>query len=629
MTSPNNKKETQNDIKPPVRPGMRAGGGPRATMRLVEKPKDFKGTMKRLVKYLKPYWLLLSISMLFSAASTIFNVLSPRQMGLITTELYIGVTQKAGQIDFAYIGRIIIFLIFLYLAYSLFHVIQGFISNSVAQKIGYELRKNMADKFNKLPLSYFDTTLHGDILSRVTNDIDTITMTFNQSLSQITSTITQVLGVLVMMLIISPLMTGITVLIVPLTSFFVATLVKKSQKYFKAQQKNLGNLNGHVEEMFTGHIVLKVFNGEKRSIDEFKKLNNNLYKSSWKSQFLSGLMMPITGFIGNIGYVAVCVMGGYLAVNNTIQVGDIQAFIRYVRQFNHPMSQTAGIANTLQSTAAAAERVFEFLNEKEEAKDISNPIELSAIKGNVSFKNVIFGYDKNIQIIKDFSVDISAGQKVAIVGPTGAGKTTLVNLLMRFYDVDSGSIQIDGIDIRDMRRSDLRMLFGMVLQDTWLFNGTISENIGYANPSATKEQIENAANLACAEHFILASGDGYDMLINEEASNISSGQKQLLTIARTVLANNRMLILDEATSNVDTRTEILIQKAMDNLMSNRTSFIIAHRLSTIKNADIILVINDGKIVEKGNHQELLEKNGFYANLYYSQFDKVTISSIVP
>ncbi|MFA5341036.1 MAG: ABC transporter ATP-binding protein [Clostridia bacterium] len=605
-------------------PGPR--GGPRATMKLVEKPKDFKGTMKKLVKYLKPYWFLLIISMIFSIASTIFNVLSPRQMGLITTELYLGIMEKNGQIDFIYISRIILLLVLLHIGYSLFHVIQGFISNSVSQKIGYKLRKNMADKFNRLPLYYFDTNLHGDILSRVTNDIDTITATFNQSLSQITSTITQIIGVMVMMLIISPLMTGVTIIIVPLTSLFVTVLVKKSQKYFKAQQKNLGNLNGHVEEMLSGHLVLKVFNGEARSIENFSKLNNELYKSSWKSQFLSGLMMPVTGFIGNIGYVAVCVMGGYLVVSNNIQVGDIQAFIRYVRQFNHPMSQTAGIANTLQSTAAAAERVFQFLNEMEEKPDSDECTDIKDIKGNVSFNDVSFGYSNNVSIIKNLSIEINAGQKVAIVGPTGAGKTTLVNLLMRFYDVDSGSIKIDGIDIRNMKRNDLRNLFGMVLQDTWLFNGTLRDNISYSNPSASDEDVQRAAVLACAEHFILSSGDGYDMIINEEASNISSGQKQLLAIARTILADNPMLILDEATSNVDTRTEILIQKAMDNLMQKRTSFIIAHRLSTIKNADVILVINNGEIIEKGSHIELLKKNGFYSKLYYSQFDKISSES---
>ncbi|HPB17025.1 MAG TPA: ABC transporter ATP-binding protein [Clostridia bacterium] len=620
MTMPN---KSSDKFDRPV-PGPR--GGPRATMRLVEKPKDFKGTMKKLFLYLKPYWFLLLISMLFSVASTIFNVLSPRQMGLITTELYVGIMQRNGQIDFTYIARIILFLIFLHIGYSLFHVIQGFISNRVSQKIGYELRKNMADKFNKLPLSYFDTNLHGDILSRVTNDIDTITMTFNQSLSQITSTVTQIIGVLVMMLLISPLMTGVTIIIVPLTSLFVAILVKKSQKYFKAQQKNLGNLNGHIEEMLSGHLVLKVFNGEIRSIEEFKKYNNELYKSSWKSQFLSGLMMPVTGFIGNIGYVAVCVMGGYLVVSNSIQVGDIQAFIRYVRQFNHPMSQTAGIANTLQSTAAAAERVFQFLGEPEETQDTDKTYDLSTIRGDVSFNSVFFGYDKNTNIIKDFTIDIKAGQKIAIVGPTGAGKTTLVNLLMRFYEVDSGSITIDGIDIRDMKRADLRSLFGMVLQDTWLFNGTLRDNISYSNPDSSLEDVQEAASLACAEHFILSSGEGYDMVINEEASNISSGQKQLLTIARTIMADNPMLILDEATSNVDTRTEILIQRAMDNLMKNRTSFIIAHRLSTIKNADAILVIDDGRVVEKGNHAELLAKAGFYSKLYYSQFDKIIVDS---
>ncbi|OQC00318.1 MAG: putative ABC transporter ATP-binding protein [Firmicutes bacterium ADurb.Bin099] len=608
--------------------GGRGGGGPRATMRLVEKPKDFKGAMNKLLKYLKPYWFLLLVSVIFSVASTVFNILSPKQMGLITTELYVGMTQKNGLIDFNYIGRIILILLLLYIGYTLFHVIQGLISNTVSQKIGYEMRKSMADKCNRLPLSYFDTNLHGDILSRLTNDIDTITMTLNQSLSQITTTVTQILGVFIMMLLISPLMTAVAVLILPLSSVFVAVLVKKSQKFFKAQQENLGNLNGHVEEMFSGHLVLKVFNGEERSVDKFRTFNDKLFESSRKSQFLSGLMFPVTGFIGDIGYVAICVLGGYLVLSNSIQVGDIQAFIRYVRQFNNPLRQTAGIANTLQSTAAAAERVFDFLEEAEEIPDPENAYNISDFKGNVSFKNVFFGYDKNVSIIKDFTVDVKAGQKIAIVGPTGAGKTTLVNLLMRFYDVDSGSISIDGVDIRDMKRSDLRNLFGMVLQDTWLFNGTLRENIAYPDSDADFEDIQKAATLACAEHFILSGGDGYDMIINEEASNISSGQKQLITIARTIMADNPMLILDEATSNVDTRTEILIQKAMDNLMLNRTSFIIAHRLSTIKNADVIIVIDDGRIVEKGNHKELLAKQGFYHKLYYSQFDRVAANSIV-
>lgn len=620
--------QNQSDRRYDRPPQGRRGDGPRATMRLVEKPKDFKGAMKKLLRYLKPYRIFLLLSVIFSMASTVFNILSPRQMGLITTELYVGMTQKNGRIDFNYIGRIILILLLLYIGYTLFHVIQGLISNTVSQKIGYEMRKSMADKCNKLPLSYFDTNLHGDILSRLTNDIDTITMTLNQSLSQITTTITQIVGVLVMMLLISPLMTAVAVLILPLSSVFVAVLVKKSQKFFKAQQENLGDLNGHVEEMFSGHLVLKVFNGEERSIDKFKTFNAKLFESSRKSQFLSGLMFPVTGFIGDIGYVAICVLGGYLVLSNGIQVGDIQAFIRYVRQFNNPLRQTAGIANTLQSTAAAAERVFEFLEETEEIPDSENIYNLSDFKGDVSFKNVYFGYDKNISIIKDFSVDVKAGQKVAIVGPTGAGKTTLVNLLMRFYDVDSGSISIDGVDIRDMKRNDLRSLFGMVLQDTWLFNGTLRENIAYPDSDADFEDIQKAATLACAEHFILSGGDGYDMIINEEASNISSGQKQLITIARTIMADNPMLILDEATSNVDTRTEILIQRAMDNLMLNRTSFIIAHRLSTIRNADVIIVIDDGRIVEKGNHKELLSKQGFYHKLYYSQFDRVAANSIV-
>ena len=620
MTNINYKPKPTQDMRG-VRPlGGPGGGGPQAAMRLIEKPKDFKGTMKKLIKYLRPFWFMLIISMLFSIISTICNVLTPRQMGYITTELYNGFTGLSDRIDYEYISRILILLMVLYIASAVFQFIQSYISNTVSQKIGYALRKDMSDKFNRLPISYFDNQLHGEILSRVTNDIDTVSFTLNQSLSQITSTVTQIIGVLVMMLIISPVMTGITVLIVPLTTIFVTQIVKRSQKYFKLQQKNLGNLNGHVEEMFSGHNILKVFNGEERSINRFGELNKELYKSSWISQFLSGLMMPITIFIGNLGYVGVCVAGGYLVITNQIQVGDIQAFIRYVRQFNMPMSQTAGIANTLQSTAAAAERVFLFLSQTDETPDIADPVILERTKGNVKFEDVIFGYQQNAPVIKQFTADITSGQKIAIVGPTGVGKTTIVNLLMRFYDVGSGSIKIDGFDIREMTRKQLRSLFGMVLQDAWLFHGTIKENIAYGKSEATDAEVFKAAELACADHFILTQKDGYDMVINEEANNISSGQKQLLTIARTILANKPILILDEATSNVDTRTEILIQKAMDNLMMNRTSFIIAHRLSTIKNADVILVMDKGNIVEQGKHDELLALNGFYANLYYSQFD---------
>lgn len=489
----------------------------------------------------------------------------------------------------------------------------------ITQKIAYQLRKDISVKINRLPLKYFDTKPFGDVLSRVTNDVETISQTLNQSLSQLVTAITTIIGIAIMMFTISWQMTLVAFLVLPLSFFIIAIVVKKSQKFFASQQKSLGEINGHVEEMFSGHKIVKVFNGEAKSISRFNSINDDLYDSAWKSQFLSGLMMPIMLFIGNLGYVGVAVTGGWLAVKGTVNIGDIQAFIQYVRQFNQPISQTATIANVLQSTAAAAERVFEFLGEEEEIAETSQPISLKNIKGRVDFKDVVFGYNPDKTVIHNFSATINPGQRVAIVGPTGAGKTTLVNLLMRFYDINKGQITIDGVDIREFKRSDLRRAFGMVLQDTWLFNGTIRDNIAYGKPDATKKEIADAAKAAHADHFIHALPNGYDLEINEEADNISQGEKQLLTIARALLADAPIMILDEATSSVDTRTEVLIQKAMDNLMKNRTSFIIAHRLSTIRDADLILVIKDGNIIEQGKHMELLKNKGFYASLYNSQF----------
>jgi ATP-binding cassette subfamily B protein len=497
--------------------------------------------------------------------------------------------------------------------------------SSIAQKVSYSLRKEIAEKINRLPLKYFDKISHGEVLSRVTNDVDTVSQTLNQSLSQMISSFTTLIGVLVMMLTISWLMTAASVLIIPLSVIFIGLIVNRSQKYFKAQQEYLGHVNGHVEEIFSGHNIMKAFNGEKKAIDEFDRYNDTLYKSAWKSQFLSGMMFPIMGFIGNIGYVLVSILGGWLAIKKTIEVGDIVSFVQYVKTFQQPIGQAAQIANILQSTAAAAERVFAFLAEEEESGDAEKPASTDNVKGGVEFRNVHFGYDPETIIINDFSAKIKPGQRVAIVGPTGAGKTTMVKLLMRFYDVNSGNIIVDGNDIMDFRRNELRDMFGMVLQDTWLFNGTIMDNIRYGRLDATDEEVILAAKAAHAHHFIKTLPDGYNMVLNEEASNVSQGQKQLLTIARAILSDPKILILDEATSSVDTRTEVLIQKAMENLMKNRTSFIIAHRLSTIRDADLILVMKDGDIVEQGTHLELLAQKGFYASLYNSQFEDVEAS----
>ncbi|WP_332833659.1 ABC transporter ATP-binding protein [Clostridium perfringens] len=604
----------------------RMGGGPRA----VEKAKDFKGTMKKLGVYLKPYSLSIAIVILFAIGSAAFSIVGPKILGKATTKIFEGLVQKISgvpdaSIDFGYIGNIAIILVALYLVSSLFGIIQSFIMSGVAQKVSYNLRKQISKKMDTLPLNYFDTRTNGEVLSRITNDVDTVNQTLNQSLSQIITSVVTLIGVLIMMFSISWIMTLATFIILPVSMVLISLVVKKSQKYFKSQQEYLGHLNGQVEEVYGGHNIMKAFNREEASTKDFDELNNTLYKSAWKSQFLSGMMMPIMSFVGNLGYVLVSILGGWLTIKSVITVGDIQAFIQYVRSFNQPIAQMAQVANIMQSTAAAAERVFEFLDEKDEVKDPVNSVDPSEIRGEVEFEDVHFGYNPDKIIINDFSVDVKPGQKVAIVGPTGAGKTTIVKLLMRFYDINSGSIKIDGHDIRDFKRADLRNLFGMVLQDTWLFNGTIMENLRYGRLDSTDAEVKEAAKAAHVDHFVKTLPDGYNMVLNEEASNISQGQKQLLTIARAFLKDPKLLILDEATSSVDTRTELLIQKAMEKLMEGRTSFIIAHRLSTIRDADLILVMKDGDIVEQGNHEELLEKGGFYSSLYNSQFEQSSAS----
>ena len=607
-------------------PMGRMGGGPRA----VEKAKDFKGTMKKLGVYLKPYSLSIAIVILFAIGSAAFSIVGPKILGKATTKIFEGLVQKItgvpdASIDFGYIGNIAMILVALYLVSSLFGIIQSFIMSGVAQKVSYNLRKQISEKMDTLPLNYFDTRTNGEVLSRITNDVDTVNQTLNQSLSQIITSVVTLIGVLIMMFSISWIMTLATFIILPVSMVLISLVVKKSQKYFKSQQEYLGHLNGQVEEVYGGHNIMKAFNREEASTKDFDELNNTLYKSAWKSQFLSGMMMPIMSFVGNLGYVLVSILGGWLTIKSVITVGDIQAFIQYVRSFNQPISQMAQVANIMQSTAAAAERVFEFLDEEDEVKDPVNSVNSSEIRGEVEFEDVHFGYNEDKIIINDFSVDVKPGQKVAIVGPTGAGKTTIVKLLMRFYDINSGSIKIDGHDIRDFKRADLRNLFGMVLQDTWLFNGTIMENLRYGRLDATDAEVKEAAKAAHVDHFVKTLPDGYNMVLNEEASNISQGQKQLLTIARAFLKDPKLLILDEATSSVDTRTELLIQKAMEKLMEGRTSFIIAHRLSTIRDADLILVMKDGDIVEQGNHEELLEKGGFYSSLYNSQFEQSSAS----
>ncbi|MCB8967196.1 MAG: ABC transporter ATP-binding protein [Ardenticatenaceae bacterium] len=601
-------------------------GGPMAAMRRGEQAQNFRATMAKLVHYLDAYKIQIVVVVIFAIASTVFNIVGPKVLGNATTKLFEGIMAEiagTGSIDFDYIGRILLIMLVLYLISAVFAYLMGWIMAGVSTDISYRFRQDIAQKINKLPLSYFDKTTQGEVLSRITNDVDTVNQTLSQSLTQIITSVITVIGVLVMMLSISWLMTLVALIVIPLTLVVVSFIVSRSQVYFKEQQDYLGHVNGHVEEMFGGHRVMKAFNGEERSIAQFEEYNTTLYNVAWKSQFLSGLMMPIMNFIGNLGYVAVVVVGGYLTVRNAITVGDIQAFIQYVRSFNQPLMQLANISNVLQQTAAAAERVFEFLEESEEVKETENPVQMESAQGNVEFRNVRFGYDLEKPVIHNLSAEVKPGQKVAIVGPTGAGKTTIVKLLMRFYDVNDGAIFVDGHDIREFKRQDLRRWFGMVLQDTWLYNDTIMENIRYGRPNASDEEVIAAAQAAHVDHFVHTLPDGYSMVINEETTNISQGQMQLLTIARAVLADPKILILDEATSSVDTRTEVLIQQAMDRLMVGRTSFIIAHRLSTIRNADLILVMREGDIVEQGNHAELLTRGGFYAELYNSQFERPT------
>ncbi len=601
-------------------------GGPMGAMLPGEKARNFKGTMRKLIDYLGEYKVSLIIVLLFAIASTASNIAGPKILGNATTKLFEGVLAQlngTGGIDFAFIGQIILTTLGLYLASTLFGYIQGWIMADISTNIAYRFRRDISEKMNRMPLKYFDTTTHGEVLSRITNDVDTVNQTLSQGLTQIITSLVTVVGVLGMMLTISWQMTLAALIVIPLSLITVMLIVRQSQKFFKQQQEYLGHVNGHVEEMYGGHLVMKAFNGEAESIQKFDGSNDKLYESAWKSQFLSGLMMPIMTFIGNLGYVAVAILGGYLAIKGTITIGDIQAFIQYVRSFNQPIMQLANISNVLQQTAAAAERVFEFLEEAEEVAETSSPVKVENVEGHVEFQDVHFGYSEDKIVINDFSAEAEPGHKIAIVGPTGAGKTTMVKLLMRFYDVNDGKILIDGHEIRDFTRFDLRKLFGMVLQDTWLYNGTILENIRYGRPTATDEEVYAAARMAHIDHFVHTLPDGYNMVLNEETTNISQGQMQLLTIARAFLADPKILILDEATSSVDTRTEILIQRAMDNLMKNRTSFVIAHRLSTIRDADLILVMNHGDIVEQGNHEELLAKGGFYAELHNSQFEAVT------
>lgn len=589
-----------------------------------EKAKDFKGTMKKLMGYLAQYKIGLLLVVIFAIGSTIFNIAGPKILGKATTELFHGLISKVSGgsgIDFDKIAKILIGLMCLYVCSALFSFIQGYIMTGVSQKLTYRMRKEISEKIDRLPMGYFDKMTHGEILSRITNDVDTLSQSLNQSATQVITSVATIIGVLVMMLSISPLMTVIAILILPLSMGLIGMIVKRSQRYFKEQQEYLGYVNGQVEEVYGGHNIVKAFNKEDDVIDEFDRDNDRLYRSAWKSQFLSGMMMPIMQFVGNLGYVAVVILGGYLAIKKTIEVGDIQSFIQYVRNFTQPIQQVAQVANMLQSTAAASERVFEFLGEPEEEAAPENPVVLKNPEGAVEFEHVHFGYNPEHTIIHDFSVKVEPGQKIAIVGPTGAGKTTMVKLLMRFYDVSGGSIKVDGHDIREFDRGELRRMFGMVLQDTWLFKGSIEDNIRYGKLDATHEDVVKAADAAYAHRFIQTLPGGYGMELNEEASNVSQGQKQLLTIARAILADPKILILDEATSSVDTRTEVRIQKAMDNLMKGRTSFIIAHRLSTIRDVDLILVMKEGDIVEMGRHEELLAKNGFYADLYNSQFEQ--------
>lgn len=605
------------------RPKRGPMGGPPGA-RPVEKAKNFKGTLKKLINYLSKFKLLLAVVIICAILSTIFNIVGPKILGNITTEIYTGVMKMisgTGGIDFFAIRKIVLILLGIYIISAIFSYIQSFVMVGIGQNFTYNLRKEISEKINKLPMKYFDKKTHGEVLSYITNDVDNIAQNLNQSITQLITSITTVIGILIMMISIAWQMAVIAVLILPVSAVLVMLVVKKSQKYFKEQQEYLGHVNGHIEEMYSNHELIKVFNGDEKSIKQFSEFNETLYISNWKAQFLSGLMHPIMSFIGNLGYVVICIMGGFYASRGIITVGNIQSFIQYMRRFTQPITQLANVSNMIQSMIAACERVFEFLEEDEEVPDTINPKSIENISGNVTFEHVKFGYNEDKIIIKDFSAKIEQGKKIAIVGPTGAGKTTLVKLLMRYYDINSGEIKIDGVNIKDFTRDDLRSLFAMVLQDTWAFNGTIMENIRYGNLNATDEEVIQAAKSSQAHHFIKTFSEGYNTVLNEESTNISQGQKQLLTIARAFLANPKILILDEATSSVDTRTEMQIQKAMDNLMKGRTSFVIAHRLSTVRDADLILVINDGDIVEQGTHEELLQKGGFYEKLYNSQFEE--------
>ena len=605
--------------------GTRMGGRGAAGMMPGEKAKNFKGTMAKLLRYLSRFLPAIITVLVCAAASTVFSIFGPKVLGQATTKLFEGVMAMltgTGGIDFSAIGQILLFLLAIYLVSALLSYVQGWVMAGVATKVSYSMRRDISEKIDRMPLSYFDRVPNGEVLSRITNDVDTVTQTLNQSLSQIVTNVTMMVGVLCMMLSISPLMTLVALCILPVSVLIVMNVVKRSQPFFRQQQDYLGHVNGHVEEMYGGHVVVTAFGREEESLGVFDKMNAKLYNAAWKSQFLSGMMMPLMNFAGNLGYVGICVLGGFLSLNGSITVGDIQAFIQYVRNFTQPINQIANISNVLQQTAAAAERVFAFLEEEEEPADPESPLSPELIQGEVDFAHVHFGYTPEKTIIHDFSAVIQPGKKVAIVGPTGAGKTTMVKLLMRFYDVTDGAILLDGYDVRQFARNDLRDSFGMVLQDTWLYNGTIRENIRYGRLSATDEEVLAAAKAAQVDHLVRTLPDGYDTVLNEEATNISQGQKQLLTIARTIISEPRILIFDEATSSVDTRTELAIQKAMDHLMEGRTSFIIAHRLSTIRDADLILVMKDGDIVETGTHAELLAKQGFYAELYQSQFADV-------
>ncbi|MCU6747959.1 ABC transporter ATP-binding protein/permease [Faecalicatena acetigenes] len=606
--------------------GRRMGHGGMGGGMQGEKPKDFKGTLKKLLIYMSAYRLQLLFVIIFAVCGTIFNIAGPKILGKATTEIFNGLVSKVSGgsgMDFGKIGQILFMTLGLYVISALCTFIQGMIMTGISQKTTYRLRKEISEKISRMPMDYFDTKPVGEILSRVTNDVDTLGQSLNQSATQLITSVTTIIGVLAMMLSISPLMTVMALLILPISAGLLSFVMKHSQRYFRDQQEYLGNVNGQVEEIYSGHNIIKAFNKEEDVIRAFNETNGKLYNAAWRSQFFSGMMMPIMQFIGNLGYVGVAILGGYLAIKRTIEVGDIQSFIQYVRNFTQPIQQIAQVSNMLQMTTAASERVFAFLDEKEEEQTAEDPVRVEGLRGNVTFEHVRFGYNPDKTIIHDFSAEIKEGQKIAIVGPTGAGKTTMIKLLMRFYDVSSGAVKIDGHDIRDFNRNELREMFGMVLQDTWLFHGTIRDNIRYGRLDASEEEIVNAAKAAHVHRFVQTLPGGYDMELNEEASNVSQGQKQLLTIARAILADPKILILDEATSSVDTRTEVLIQKAMDNLMKGRTSFVIAHRLSTIRDADLILVMKDGDIVEQGTHDALIAQKGFYAELYNSQFEKPT------